>query len=130
MLFRSTLSRLESVFAHTLGINRHLPPECAPALGRYDGDAYFGGGAWYVATLAAAEFCYRAALRCPAPATCDWLTRGDAFVATVRRYTPDSGDLSEQIDRDTGEQRSAQHLTWSYAAFITCIAARGAALRN
>ena len=40
-------------------------------------------------------------------------------MATVRRFTPANGELSEQIDRHTGAQTSARHLTWSYAAFIT-----------
>jgi glucoamylase len=54
------------------------------------------------------------------------LARGDAFLQTVRRFTPPSGDLSEQFDQKTGVQTSARHLAWSYAAFISCIAARRA----
>jgi glucoamylase len=47
---------------------------------------------------------------------------------TVRAFTPPSGDLSEQFDKQTGAQTSAKHLAWSHAAFISCIAARRAAL--
>jgi len=54
------------------------------------------------------------------------LERGDAFLETVRSFTPPSGDLSEQFDRKTGAQTSARHLAWSYAALISCIAARRA----
>jgi glucoamylase len=45
-------------------------------------------------------------------------------MATVRRYSPANGELSEQFDQKTGEQRSAKHLTWSYAAFVTAVCAR------
>jgi len=86
-------------------------------LGRYVDDTYYGGGAWYAATLAAAEFCYRAGD----------VGRGDAYLQTVRAFTPESGDLSEQFDRATGVQTSARHLAWSYAAFLTAAAARSAA---
>ncbi len=55
-----------------------------------------------------------------------WIARGDAFLATVRAFTPASGDLSEQFDRRTGEQTSAKHLAWSYASFISCMTARRA----
>ena len=43
-----------------------------------------------------------------------------------KRYarTPPSGELSEQFDQNTGVQRSAQQLAWSYAAFISCTHAR------
>jgi glucoamylase len=54
----------------------------------------------------------------------DRFDRGDAFLSTVRAFTPPSGDLPEQFDQSTGEQPSAPHLAWSYAAFISCIAAR------
>jgi glucoamylase len=49
---------------------------------------------------------------------------GDTFMRTVKAFTPPSGDLSEQFDRTTGEQTSAKHLAWSYAAFITAAASR------
>jgi glucoamylase len=52
------------------------------------------------------------------------LKKGDAIMATVQRYTPATGELSEQFDQDTGEQRSAKNLGWSYAAFVTAFAAR------
>ncbi|MBV8307976.1 MAG: hypothetical protein JO274_10895, partial [Gammaproteobacteria bacterium] len=49
---------------------------------------------------------------------------GDAFMRTVRSFTPPGGELSEQFDRTTGVQTSARHLSWSYAAFITAAASR------
>jgi glucoamylase len=74
--------------------------------------------------LAAAEFCFRA-VGGGAGARAQ-LERGDAFLETVRSFTPPSGDLSEQFDQNTGAQSSARQLAWSYAAFISCIAARRA----
>jgi glucoamylase len=52
------------------------------------------------------------------------LEHGDAFLETVRAFSPPSGDLSEQFDQQTGEQSSARQLAWSHAALISCTAAR------
>jgi glucoamylase len=126
----ATLAKLEALFAADYAINRNRGTR-GPAMGRYAGDVYYAGGAYYFSTLAAAEFCYQAALASQAigspagsPARRSWVERGDAFLETVRAYTPSSGELSEQFDQRTGAQRSAQHLAWSYAAFISCAAAR------
>jgi len=146
---QATLRRLIAVFAEDYQINR-ATPDAAPALGRFRGDSYQSGGAWYISTLGAAEFHYRlaqAAVRQPlvsdsvnqafrlqagvasrsmgAQALASALTaRGDAFMRTVMRFTPDSGVLSEQFDQNDGRQTSARRLTWSYAAFITAVSAR------
>jgi glucoamylase len=98
------------------------------AMGRYAHDRYYSGGAYYFSTLGAAEFYFRAGVGTADPARL--IDRGDAFLNTVRAFTPRSGDLSEQFDQTTGEQRSAPHLAWSYAAFISCIAARKAAAQH
>ena len=118
----ATLTRLEALFDAEYAINRHRGAARGPAMGRYAGDVYYSGGAYYFSTLAAAEFCFRAAAR--SPARKELTDRGDAFLETVRAYTPPSGDLSEQFDQHTGVQRSAQQLAWSYAAFISCTHAR------
>jgi glucoamylase len=118
----ATLARLEALFDAEYAINKNRGAARAPAMGRYAGDVYYSGGAYYFSTLAAAEFCFRAAAR--SPATQQLTDRGDAFLETVRAYTPLSGELSEQFDQHTGVQRSAQQLAWSYAAFITCTHAR------
>jgi glucoamylase len=126
----ATLEKLEQLFDRLYPINRNRPRGRAPALGRYEGDVYFSGGAYYFSTLGAAEFCYLAAAA-NAPGSeprAKWVTRGDAFLETVRAFTPASGDLSEQFDQRTGEQTSAKHLAWSYAAFISCVTARRAVL--
>jgi glucoamylase len=121
----ATLSVLERTFDRDYPINRGQ--RAGPAMGRYPGDAYYSGGAWYVSTLGAAEFCFRAAAAGAGDAT-DLLRHGEAFLETVREFTPPSGDLSEQFDKATGEQTSAKNLAWSYAAFISCRAARRLAM--
>jgi glucoamylase len=118
----ATLARLEALFDADYPINKNRGAARGPAMGRYAGDVYYSGGAYYFSTLAAAEFCFRAAAQSPAKK--QLTERGDAFLETVRAYTPPSGELSEQFDQHTGVQRSAQQLAWSYAAFISCTHAR------
>jgi glucoamylase len=120
----ATLERLESLFDAAYPINQNRPARTAPAMGRYAGDSYFSGGAYYFSTLGAAEFCFLAAAHSEQASA--WISRGDAFLETVRRYTPENGELSEQFDQRTGVQTSARHLAWSYAAFLSCVAARRA----
>ena len=121
----ATLGVLDSIFEADYPINHGRPAARGPALGRYRADRYYSGGAYYFSTLAAAELCYRAARGGGREAL---LARGDRYLETVRAFTPESGDMSEQFDQRTGEQTSAKHLAWSYAAFISCAAARRAAL--
>jgi glucoamylase len=123
---QATLARLEALFDASYRINHGRPPSRGPAMGRYAGDVYFSGGAYYFSTLGAAEFCFLAAASSPDAA--GWIRRGDAFLETVRAYTPANGELSEQFDQKTGVQTSARHLAWSYAAFISCVAARRTAV--
>jgi len=121
---QATLARLETLFDAAYPINHNRPPRRGRAMGRYSGDVYFSGGAYYFSTLGAAEFCFRAAA--DSSARSDWICRGDAFLETVRAYTPANGEMSEQFDQRTGGQTSARHLAWSYAAFISCVSARHA----
>ncbi|MBA3588985.1 MAG: glucan 1,4-alpha-glucosidase [Methylibium sp.] len=123
---QATLARLDALFDAAYPINHGRTKGRGPAMGRYAGDVYYSGGAYYFSTLGAAEFCFRAAAlggargRDPG----HWFERGDAYLATVRAYTPASGDLSEQFDQRSGAQTSAKHLAWSYAAFVSCASAR------
>lgn len=121
----ATLGVLDSVFEADYPINHGRPATRGPALGRYRGDRYYSGGAYYFSTLAAAELCFRAARVNGGREAL--LARGDRYLETVRAFTPESGDMSEQFDQRTGEQTSAKHLAWSYAAFISCAASRRAA---
>ncbi|HKY91263.1 MAG TPA: glycoside hydrolase family 15 protein [Nevskiaceae bacterium] len=119
----ATLARLEALFDADYAINRDRPAGTRPAMGRYRGDVYFSGGAYWFSTFGAAEFCFRAAAACrrDAPA---WRARGDGYLETARRFVPPGGRLAEQFDRTTGEPSSAKSLAWSYAAFLSAVAAR------
>jgi glucoamylase len=128
----ATLAKLERLFDSSYAINRDRPQGRAPAMGRYAGDVYYSGGAYYFSTLGAAELCFLAAAAQPrgSEARAHWAAHGDEFLETVRAFTPPSGDLAEQFDQRTGEQTSAKHLAWSYAALISCVAARRAVVRR
>lgn len=58
------------------------------AMGRYAHDRYYSGGAYYFSTLGAAEFYFRAGVGTADPARL--IDRGDAFLNTVRAFTPRS----------------------------------------
>jgi glucoamylase len=49
---------------------------------------------------------------------------GDAMLQAVV-YHSDNLELSEQFDGTTGYEKSVRDLTWSYAAFISAVRARG-----
>jgi glucoamylase len=119
-----TLTALEDLFVREFPINHG---RSAPALGRSRDDRYFGGGAWYVTTLAAASLCYRRGMRL---LDSRLIARGDAFMATIKDFTPVDGHLAEQFDRTTGAPASARDLTWSYAAFVSTARTRRMACRE
>jgi glucoamylase len=123
---QATLVRLDTLFDAAYPINHGRAAGLGAAMGRYAGDVYYSGGAYYFSTLGAAEFCFRAAAAEGGDAGRwkPWMGRGDAYLATVRAYTPASGDLSEQFDQRSGAQTSAKQLAWSHAAFISCVSAR------
>ncbi len=129
---QATLARLERLFDAQYPINHNRPAGRGPAMGRYKGDVYYSGGAYYFSTLAAAEFAFRAAVgqKLQRDAALAFLTRGDGFLETVRAFTPADGAMSEQFDQKTGAQTSARHLAWSYAAFISSVIARRNACRH
>jgi glucoamylase len=123
----ATLDALDALFVTHYPINHARPPQRGPAMGRYAGDVYYSGGAYYFSSLGAAEFCYRAAIG--SAAADGWVARGDRYLETVRAYTPQDGQLSEQFDQKTGEQTSAKHLAWSYAGLISAVTARRACIK-
>jgi len=125
---QATLDRLEQLFDSLYAINRGRPAHRSPAMGRYRGDVYYSGGAYYFSTLGAAEFCFLAAAG--AGDARAWIARGDGYLETVRAYTPADGELAEQFDQNDGHPSSARQLAWSYAAFISCVTARRRALGN
>jgi len=152
---QATLVALEELFEAEYAINHNRPEGRGPAMGRYENDRYYSGGAYFFATLAAGEFYFKLALalRCGAKLAMteenkrfrqrlgikESMTegqiaelarqRGDAFMRTVQAFTPADGALSEQFDRATGAAISAKDLSWSYAAFITAASSRARASR-
>ena len=124
---RATFRKLEALFAQEYALNQGR--ESGFVLGRYKGDTYVSGGAYYFSTFGAAEYYYRLAAAVPSQAH-DLIAKGDAILARTREFIPASGDLSEQLDQTTGAQTSAPDMSWSYACFITAWAARQAALTN
>lgn len=114
-----TLNRLEALFAAEYALNRKAG--AGLALGRYTGDNYFSGGAYFFCTFGAAEFYYKLAA---ATANASLIAKGDAILDMARQSIPPSGEISEQFDQTTGEQTSAKSLTWSFASFLTAWDAR------
>jgi glucoamylase len=53
------------------------------------------------------------------------LSAGDSVLNRIAAHVAgDNFHLAEQIDRDTGMQKSATDLTWSYANVLTAMHAR------
>jgi glucoamylase len=147
----ATLATIEDVFWTALPLNKGLADDLGPGIGRYRGDIYYGGGVFLIATLAVAELYYRlaaAAARARLPrATIGPLLRrlsqgsseglaarlfdrGDAYMRTIRRFAPRSGELPEQFDRTTGAPTSCKNLPWSHAAIVTAVASRDDAIES
>jgi len=81
-------------------------------LARYEGDKYYGNeNPWIVCTLWLAE----ARLRLGERDRCRELIEWAATHATPTRLLP------EQIDRTTGEAKSATPLTWSHSTFVDVV---------
>jgi len=80
---QGTLARLEAHFAGAYAINRDGPGADAPAMGRYPGDVYVSGGAFFFATFAAAEFHFRLAAAIGAGAPLAATTANRGFLAGI-----------------------------------------------
>jgi len=113
----NTVRLLEHRFHEIYPINKNYPA-LGVAFGRYSEDVYYNGNPWFLTTLAVAEFYY---LR-------GEIAKGDQYMERVRFHVARDGHMSEQMDRHSGYMLSAADLTWSYAAFLTAVAARDVAL--
>ena len=122
---QATMAKLDRLFRTEYAINSE--GGYGSMSGRYKGDNYVSGGAYYFSTLGAAEFYYRLA-QADLGHRDTAIGHGDAILARLRDFVPASGDLSEQFDQDTGAPSSAKDLSWSYACFITAWHARHKAL--
>lgn len=57
------------------------------------------------------------------------IDEGDSYMKRISEFVGPNGEMSEQINRDTGKMQGAVHLTWSYAAFINAYLNRLEALK-
>jgi len=121
--------------------------------GRYEGDKYSGGNPWVLTTAGLAQLFYRGAsvtlekeaipeekayniwksiLNIQDTLTLSYIdfaqklaSAGDSVLARIAYHVKANGfHLYEQIDRNTGQQKSAYDLTWSYAAVLKAMKAR------
>ena len=93
-------------------IERRLWASGVGGLARYEGDTYYGEeNPWIVCTLWLGE----ARLRLGDPARCRELIEW-----AVARATP-THLLPEQVDRRTGEPKSATPLSWSHSTFVDVV---------
>ena len=75
-------------------------------LGRYKNDKYFDGNPWLITTLA--HYSYQLIHN----------KINHEEYQKLMYWIKTKTDLSEQIDKDTGENSSVSHLTWNYAEYI------------
>jgi len=86
----ATLTRLETLFDEEYKINRESAAEHAPAMGRYAGDVYFSGGAYYFSTLGAAQFYFSFAEAVSRGAAVEVSTQNRVLLAHLLTEPPDS----------------------------------------
>jgi glucoamylase len=93
----ATLARLEDLFGACYPINRMRPDN--RAMGRYAGDTYFSGGAYYFSTLGAAEFYYALAEAMASGVALPVAAENEKFLSRLGLSEPRSG-LSPQMQRE------------------------------
>ncbi|CAE7206547.1 GAA [Symbiodinium natans] len=142
----ATLSELSSLFCRSYAINQDAASKGMPGVlfGRYEGDSYDGGNPWVLLTASAATLLYRQAAaaahsqpsaeakklltdllgREPTPQ--NLLGAGDALLLLMKKYLTNGMHMNEQIDRNSGELKSAKDLTWNYSNILKAMKARKA----
>ncbi len=94
------------------GIEARLWSKPIGGVARYEGDQYYGlENPWIVSTLWLAEARLRLGDRGRCRELLEW---------TANHATP-TGLLPEQVDRATGEPKSATPLTWSHSTFVDVV---------
>ena len=123
-------------------------------MGRYPGDSYAGGNPWQLLTAVTAKLFYQGAsalvesngfesiedrkawfslLKLPESTPFHKqveaaIQAGDAVMYRLYQHVKsDGGHIAEQIDRNAGQQKSANDLTWSFANILSAMQFRGKA---
>ena len=143
----ATLSGLSQLFCRSYALNQEAASTGTPGVlfGRYEGDSYAGGNPWVLLTASASTLLYRqaaAAAHAPPaaeakqmlsellgrePTPQNLLGAGDALLLLMKKYLSNGMHMNEQIDRNTGELKSARDLTWNYSNILKAMNARKAA---
>lgn len=147
----STVASYNILFCTEYTINTKDTTSKLPGVlyGRYGGDSYAGGNPWVLSTAALAQLFYRGGIHIlqngvpDSKAISKWAealnvpdelptkksdlakvfaAAGDSVLLRLREHVEtDKFHLDEQIDRNTGEQMSAEDLTWSYAEVLNAM---------
>lgn len=146
-----TLNGLSHYFCNAYAVNQQAASQSLPGVlfGRYQGDSYDGGGPWILLTASAATLLYRQAEALAKGATLDdsaakilqgllgqkvtpttLIGGGDAILNRMKSFLTNGMHMNEQIDRNTGELKSAKDLTWGYANILKAMKARKAAFES
>jgi glucoamylase len=145
-----TIKELSQTFCSEYAINQQEIKNGVPGIlmGRYPGDSYAGGNPWQLLTAVLAKTFYQGAttlmesngfeeeedklawfdlLKLPQDASFDRqveaaIGAGDSVMYRLFQHVKgDNGHIAEQIDRNTGAQKSANDLTWSYANILSAM---------
>jgi glucoamylase len=115
----ATLEQLEALFAALYPINKALNGTRAPALGRYQGDRYYSGGAYYFSTLGATEFYFRLAAAVSSGADLVVTAENEPFRAHLAKDDALEGTCTTREDR----ARLVKALVSRGDAFMATVAA-------
>ena len=123
-------------------------------MGRYPGDSYAGGNPWQLLTAVLGKLFYQGASNVahqngflkqedqkawsellkvdenasPQEFVQASISAGDAIMSRLYKYVKDGdGHVSEQIDKNNGNQISAKDLTWSFANILSAMQQRSKA---
>ena len=148
-----TMKILANTFCNEYAINQLAVKAGVPGvlIGRYPGDSYAGGNPWQLLTAVYAKTFYQGAsvlmesngflkeedrqawfdiLKLPETATLKQqvesaIKAGDSVMNLLYSHVKNGGGhIAEQIDKNTGAQKSANDLTWSYANILSAMKAR------
>ena len=148
-----TMKVLATTFCGEYQINQQEIKAGVPGIliGRYPGDSYAGGNPWQLLTAVYGKTFYQGAnvlmesngflkkadrdawfdlLKLPESATLKEqiqaaVNAGDSVMYRLYQHVKnDGGHIAEQIDRNAGNQKSANDLTWSFANILSAMRER------